>query len=551
MDKLSENTIGQWLEYWAQNDPDRDFVVYSDRNLHWTFNDVNERVDQMAKGMMNIGAGKGTHIGILANNVPDWITVLLACSKIGAVSIPVNTNFKRIELEDIMQRADMEMIFIVEHCKDNDYAEIMYRILPELKTQPLGQLHSTRFPKMKAVILMGTAHRRGMYTTVDLLSGAAWVKDKDYQSIKHAINAHDLTNIQFTSGTTGYPKGAMLSHYNICNNGYLTGVHLRFTPDSKLCLCVPFFHCFGLVMGIMNCLVHHCTMVICETFDPMLVLYSIAHERCTSLFGVPTMFLGILSHPLFKRFDLSSLYAGIMAGSICPASLIRRVEEEMGMIVCTEYGFTESSPGMTATRWDDPFDIRSNTVGKAFEDSVITVRDKDDKECPVGVEGELCNRGYNNMLGYYKDPESTAEILDKEGNLHTGDLGFKDEKGYFHISGRIKDMIIRGGENIYPHEIEQFLYHLPEIKIIQVVGVPSEKYGESVGAFIELKKGSTLQASDITDFCKDKIARYKVPKYIFFLKDGEWPLTGSGKIQKFKLKKKVVEICKKEGRTII
>ena len=498
---------------------------------------------------MAIGVKQGTHVGIWAANIPDWTTMLMACSKLGAVTITVNTNFKQYEVEDLCLRSDMEVLCIGDHNKDNNFVQMTYQMLPELKTQPFGQLRSDKLPCMRQVIYFGAEPHRGMHTINEVMTMAMTTDDNEYAEARLKVHCRDLVNIQYTSGTTGFPKGAMLSHYGICNNGFYTGEHLNFSDKARLCVCVPFFHCFGLVLGIINCLVHHCTMVVTERFDPLLVLGSIHKERCTHLYGVPTMYLGLLNHPMFNLFDLRSLQAGIMAGSICPVNIVKRVEREMFMKVTSEYGFTEASPGMTATRWDDPFDVRCHTVGKAFEHAEVKVLDKEGKECPVGVEGELCNRGYNNMLGYYKDEKSTREILDENGFLHTGDLGFLDENGNFHITGRIKEMIIRGGENIYPSEIETFLYNMPEVKIVQVVGVPSEKYGESVGAFIQLKDGCHLEESDVRDFCHDKIARYKVPKYVFFI--DEWPLTGSGKIQKFELKEMSLELCKKMGIKVI
>ena len=552
MYQLSENTIGQWLEKWAVEDPDKEFVVYSDRNLRWTFSYFNSRVDELAKGLMSMGVKKNTHVGIWAPNIPDWLTMMFACAKIGAVSITVNTNFKQFEVEDLCLRSDMDVLCIGDHSKDNSFVDMTYTMLPELRTLKEGEeLHNEKLPCMKHVIYFGTENHRGMLTLNDVMMRAMLTSDEDYSKAKSMVNAHELANIQYTSGTTGFPKGAMLSHYGIANNGALTGEHINMTENSKLCICVPFFHCFGLVLAVMNCLTHHCTMVITENYNPLLVLASIQRERCTHLYGVPTMFLGVLNHPMFNMFNISSLKCGIMAGAMVPVELAKRVEKEMFMKLTTVYGFTESSPGMTATRWDEPFEVRIGTVGKEFEYTEVVVLDDNGNLCPDGVEGELCNRGYNSMLGYYKDEASTKEILDDNNYLHTGDLGYKDKDGYFHVTGRKKEMIIRGGENIYPNEIENFLYTMPQIKFVQVVGVPSEKYGESVGAFIELKKGEKLTDGDIRDYCRNQIARYKVPKYIFFLNEDEWPLTGSGKIQKFKLKERSLEICKERGIKVI
>lgn len=537
------------MEYWAEKTPEKEYIVFSDRDLRWNFKMFNERVDSLAKGLMAIGVKKGTHVGIWASNVPDWSTMFFACSKIGAITITVNTNFKQYEAEDLCRKSDMEVLCIIDHEKDNNFLDMTYKMLPELKTYERGQLQSEKLPCMKKVIYMGTEQHRGMYSLNEVMMMGLTFPEEAYRQAKDACNCYDAINIQYTSGTTGFPKGATLSHYGICNNGYLTGEHLDFTSDTRLCICVPLFHCFGLVLGILNCLLHGCTMVIVERFDPLLVLASIHKERCTSLYGVPTMYVSLLNHPMFNLFDLTSLHAGIMAGALCPVNLMLEVESKMHMIVTSEYGLTEASPGMTQSRWDDPLEVRCHTVGREFEHCEVKVLDPDGNECPVGVEGEMCNRGYNNMIGYYKDPEATAQLIDKNNWLHSGDLGYKDENGNFRITGRIKDMIIRGGENIYPSEIETFLQRMPEIKIVQVVGVPSKKYGESVGAFIMLNEGASLHESDVKDFCKDQIARYKIPKYIFFV--DEFPLTGSGKIQKYKLREMSVQLCKEKGIEII
>ncbi|MBR7157810.1 MAG: AMP-binding protein, partial [Bacteroidales bacterium] len=338
----------------------------------------------------------------------------------------------------------------------------------------------------------------------------------------------------------------MLTHHNITNNGFLTGEHMKFTADDKLCCCVPLFHCFGIVLATMNVLTHGCTEVMVEKFDPLVVLASIHKERCTAVYGVPTMFISELNHPMFDMFDLSSLRTGIMAGSLCPVELMKRVQDKMFMRVTSVYGLTETSPGMTHTRIEQTFEERCETVGYEFEHTEVKVLDPETgEECPVGVQGELCNRGYNNMKGYYNNPQATAETIDRNGFLHSGDLGYKDEKGNYRITGRIKDMIIRGGENIYPREIEEFLYKMPGVKDVQVAGIPSQRYGEEVGAFIILDEGADMHESDIKEFCKGKIAHYKVPKYVLFVEG--FPLTGSGKIQKFKLKDIGLQMLKEQG----
>ena len=440
----------------------------------------------------------------------------------------------------------MHTLCIIEGTKDSDYIDMVYKMLPELKTSQRGYLNSKRFPYMKNVVFIGQEKYRGMYNVAELLFLGQNASDERFQEIKKRISCHDVVNMQYTSGTTGFPKGVMLSHYNIANNGFLTGEHMNFTAEDRLCCCVPLFHCFGVVLATMNVITHGCTEVMVENFDPLLVLASVHKERCTALYGVPTMFIAELNHPMFDMFDLSSLRTGIMAGSLCPVDLMRKVEDRMFMKVTSVYGLTETSPGMTHSRIDQTFEQRCETVGYEFEHTEVKVIDpKTGEECPTGVQGELCNRGYNNMKGYYKNEAETAETIDKNGFLHSGDLGYKDQEGNYRITGRIKDMIIRGGENIYPREIEEFLYKLKGVKDVQVAGIPSEKYGEQVCAFIIPEDGADLHESDVREFCKDKIARYKIPKYVLFLK--EYPLTGSGKIQKFKLKDIGLKMLKEQG----
>ncbi len=548
--QLFERTVGDWLEYWAKETPDKEYIVYSDRNLRFTWKSFNQRVDEMAKGFVAIGVEKDSKVGIWATNVPDWLTILYACAKVGAICVTVNTNYKQAELEYLCKHSDMHTLCIIDGDRDGDFIEMVNTMLPELKTCERGKLQSKEFPFMKNIVYIGQEKQRGMYTTAELLLLGSNVDDDKFNRMKSDVKCHDVVNMQYTSGTTGFPKGVMLTHYNITNNGYLTGEHMKFTQNDKLCCCVPLFHCFGVVLATMNCLTHGCTQVMIERFNPLLVLASIHKERCTALYGVPTMFIAELNHPMFELFDLSSLRTGIMAGALCPIELMKRVEEKMFMKVTSVYGLTEASPGMTATRIDDPFEVRSETVGREFEYTEVMVLDPETgEECPIGEQGELCNRGYNTMKGYYKSPEATAEVIDKDGFLHTGDLGVKDQNGNFTITGRIKDMIIRGGENIYPREIEEYLYQLKGIKDVQVAGIPSKRYGEVVGAFIILEDGATIDEIDVRDFCKNKIARYKIPKHIFFL--DEFPMTGSGKIQKYKLKDYALACCEKQNIEII
>jgi fatty-acyl-CoA synthase len=425
-----------------------------------------------------------------------------------------------------------------------------YKMLPELKTCQRGKLQSERFPKMKNVIYIGQEKHRGMYNTAEILLLGSSISDDKLTEAKKQVTCHDVVNMQYTSGTTGFPKGVMLTHYNISNDGFFTGEHMGFTNDDKLCVCVPLFHCFGVVLATMNCLTHGCTQVMVEKFDPLVVLASVHQERCTALYGVPTMFIAELNHPMFNMFDLTCLRTGIMAGALCPIELMRQVSDKMHMTITSVYGLTETSPGMTQTTIHDSFEKRCTTVGRDYPFVEVQVIDPETGEiCPPGVQGEMCCRGFNVMKGYYNNPQATAEIIDKNGFLHSGDLGVKDEDGYYRITGRIKDMIIRGGENIYPREIEEFLYHLEGVSDVQVAAVPSKKYGEEVGAFIILKEGAKLEPEDVRDYCKGKIARYKIPKYVFFV--DSFPLTGSGKIQKYKLKELSLKLCEEQGIEII
>ena len=548
--QLSDRTLGDWLEYWAQETPDKEYIVYSDRNLRFTWKTFDERVNNMANGLLSIGVTRGTNVGIWAQNVPDWLTVLYATAKIGAIAVTVNTNYKTEELAFVLKNSDMHTLCLTEGIPGSDYIDMIYELLPELRTTQRGKLKSERFPELRNVVYIGQEKFRGMYNTAELLLvGSSRSKD-EFWALRNQTGCHDIVNMQYTSGTTGFPKGVMLSHHNIANNGYLTGIHMKFTSEDKCCICVPLFHCFGVVLATMCCLTHGSTQVMVERFDPLLVLASIHKERCTVLHGVPTMFIAELNHPMFPLFDMSSLRTGIMAGSLCPIELMKQVNEKMFMDITSVYGLTETSPGMTQTRVDDSFDVRCTTVGRAYEFTDVKVLDSaTGEECPVGVEGEMCCRGYNVMKGYYKNPEATSQVIDANGYLHSGDLGVKDENGNYRITGRIKDMIIRGGENISPKEVEDYLYKMPEVKDVQVVAVASPRYGEDVGAFIILKDGKELTREDVRDFCKGHIARYKIPRYVFFI--DQFPMTGSGKIQKFRLREMALEMCEAEGMEVV
>lgn len=548
--QLFDRTIGDWLEHWASNTPEKEYIVYSDRNLRFTWAQFNQRVDEAALGFLAIGVKKGDHVGIWAQNVPEWLTFMYACAKIGAVYVTVNTNYKQHELEYLVENSDMHTLCITDGTWDSNYVDMTYEMLPELKECQRGQLKSSRFPKMKNVVYIGQEKFRGMYNASELLLLGKNMDLQQLKNIQQSVVPQDVMMMQYTSGTTGFPKGVMLSHYNLANNGYLTGEHMKFTDQDKLCVCVPLFHCFGVTLATTNCLTHGCTQVMVERFDPLVVLASIHKERCTVLYGVPTMFIAELNHPMFDLFDMSSLRTGIMAGALCPIELMKRVSEKMYMQITSVYGLTECSPGMTQTRIDDTFEVRTTTVGTPYEFTEVVIMNPENGEIlPDEAQGEICCRGYLNMIGYYKNPNATAEAIDKDGWLHSGDLGIRDAQGNYRITGRIKDMIIRGGENVYPREIEEYLYHMEGIKDIQVAGIASEKYGEEVGAFIILKDGAEVDEVAVRDFCRGKIARHKIPKYIFFIK--EFPMTGSGKIQKFKLRELGLQWLKEKGVEVV
>lgn len=544
--KLSDRTLGDWLEYWAKESPDKEYIVYSDRDLRFTWKKFNDRVDNMAKGLISIGVTRGSNVGIWAQNVPDWLTFLYATAKIGAVAVTVNTSYRLDEIEYLMKNSDMHTLCMTDGVAGSCYTDIIYELIPELKTKQRGKLKSDRFPKLKNVVYIGQEKYRGMYNTAEILLLGKNVPDNEFKRLRSLTNCHDVVNMQYTSGTTGFPKGVMLTHHNIANNGYLTGVHMNFTKDDKCCICVPLFHCFGVVLATMCCLTHGSTQVMVEKFDPLLTLVSVHKERCTVLHGVPTMFISMLNHSMFSLFDMSSLRTGIMAGALCPEELMKEVNEKMYMNLTSVYGMTETSPGMTQSRVEDPFEVRCTTVGREYEFTEVKVLNPETgEECAVGEEGEMCCRGYNVMKGYYKNPVATAEVIDSNGFMHSGDLGVKDENGNFRITGRIKDIIIRGGENISPKEVEDYLYKMPGVKDVQVVAVASERYGEDVGAFIIQKDGYDLNTQDVRDFCKGHIAKYKIPRYVFIV--DSFPMTGSGKIQKFRLREMALELCEKEG----
>ena len=539
---LKETTLGQMLDEAVASHPDNEAVVYVDRDFRLTYEQFGELVDQLAKGLMALGVQKGEKVAIWATNVPHWVSLQFATAKIGAILLTVNTNYKKDELAYVLRQSEAENIFIIDGYRDNDYVQTLYDLVPELKRQERGNFHSRDFPNLKRVFFLGQEKHRGMYSLGEVLDLSRQTPTEEYLARQNSLDPHEVVNMQYTSGTTGFPKGVMLSHYNIGNNGFWVGENQQLTEKDKICVPVPLFHCFGCVMGVLGAVSHASTLVILEEFNPLLVMTSVHAESCTALYGVPTMFIAILEHSFFETFDYSSLRTGIMAGSPCPKKVMQQVIDRMNMrdvTIC--YGLTETSPVMTQTRTNDEIEKRVETVGRAMPAIEVKVADSETgEEVPRGTQGEVCCRGYNIMKGYYNMPEATAKSIDNHGWLHSGDLGTMDQEGYLSITGRLKDMIIRGGENIYPREIEEFLYNMDGIYDVQVVGVPSEKYGEEVGAFVILKEGVDYAPEDIRDFCRGRIARYKIPNYITFVDSFE--MTASGKVQKYKLREKAAQI---------
>ncbi|MEG6614860.1 AMP-binding protein [Peptococcaceae bacterium 1198_IL3148] len=542
MQNIDKITMGQLLENIARQYPDNDALVYVDRDLRYSYQQFNQLCRKVARGLMALGLEKGDHIAVWTTNVPEWLLLQFAIGKMGAVLVTVNTNYKAFELEYLMKQSDSNSLFLIEGIKNSSYIDTIYELCPELKDAQPGQLSSDRLPLLKKVVLIGAERQPGMFIWDDILKLADQVSEAELDAQMATVDPDDVTNMQYTSGTTGFPKGVMLTHINLIGNASSIADCMRFTDQDRLCIPVPFFHCFGSVLATLACVVSGATMVPLVSFNPIKVLETVEKERCTALHGVPTMFITELECLSKGIYDLSSLRTGIMAGSPCPIEVMKAVIERMNMkeIVIT-YGQTEASPGITMTRTDDPIELRVNTVGRALPGVEMRIVDPaTNQEVAAGVQGEICARGYNVMKGYYKNPEATALAIDEEGWLHTGDLGVVDENGYLKITGRLKEMIIRGGENIYPREIEEFIYTHPHVKEVQVIGVPSEKYGEEVLAFIKLKEGASCTKEDIQQFCENKIARYKIPKYVLFVED--YPTTASGKVQKYKLRQQAIEM---------
>ncbi|HMG35148.1 MAG TPA: AMP-binding protein [Blastocatellia bacterium] len=529
-------TVGELLATLARDYPKNEALVYPDRGLRYDFQQLEWIARTVARGLLAIGVEAGDRVALWAPNVPEWVVLQFALAKIGAILVTVNTGLQSSELEYLLKQSEANTLITVAGFRDSDYVETIYKIVPELRQSEECALKSDSLSFLRNVIYIGEDHPAGMLKYDALLDLS---KNVPYQDLDEHISLQNLDtviNMQYTSGTTGFPKGVMLTHRNILNNGYWLAEGLALTSKDRLCVPVPFFHCFGCVIGVLGAYTHAATLVPLEQFDPIRVLKNIEAERCTALYGVPTMFIAEIEELETESFNLSSLRTGIMAGSLCPESLMRKVIERMGMKELTiVYGLTEASPGITMTPRHDSVQLRTQTVGRRLPEVEVKIVDPaTGNECPSGQEGELCCRGYNVMKGYYNNPRATSDAIDQDGWLHSGDQATMDDQGYVRITGRIKELIIRGGENIAPKEIEDFLRHHPKIMDVYVYGVPDEKFGEAVAAAVQLKAGETATGDEIREFCKGNIARFKIPRFIRFV--DSFPMTASGKIQKFRLR---------------
>ncbi|MCR8986293.1 AMP-binding protein [Brevibacillus laterosporus] len=542
MADLRSITMGDLLDETADMYPDKESIIYHERELTYTYREFQLVCNQLARGFMALGIQLGEHIAIWANNVPEWVLTQFATAKIGGVLVTVNTNYRTHELEYLLHQSDATTLLLIDQFKGVSYVDMLHEICPELQSATPGELQAERLPQLRRVIYLGEERQPGMYLFKDLYELAEQVTEAEQIDRQKTIHPDSVVNMQYTSGTTGFPKGVMLSHNNIINNAIQVASCQNLHQEDRVCIPVPFFHCFGCVMGTLACVATGATMVPIITFQPKVVLDVVSKTRCTALYGVPTMFIAELNEPTFAQYDLSSLRTGIMAGSPCPEEVMRNVVDKMGIRDITiAYGQTESSPVVTQTRVDDSIGLRVTTVGRKHDLVEIKLMNPETgEEVARGEQGELCTRGYQVMKGYYKMPEQTAQAIDSEGWLHTGDLATVDESGYYRITGRLKDMIIRGGENIYPREIEEFLYTHPKVLDVQVIGVPDPHYGEQVLACVKVREGETLTSNELKDFCQGKIARFKIPYYVQIVSD--YPMTASGKIQKYKLREQAIEI---------
>jgi fatty-acyl-CoA synthase len=542
---LLYKTIGQALDDAADRWGSRDALIVRQQNVRLNYAELKAQADSLAAGLLALGLEPGDRVGIWSPNRVEWVLTQFATAKAGLILVTINPAYRTAELEYALNKVECKALIAAPYFKSSDYVGMVRELEPELDISEPGNLKSDRLPDLKIVAIMGDKTPKGCLAFDDIAKRARPESRARLAEITPTLSPDDPINIQFTSGTTGFPKGATLTHNNILNNGYFVGEAQRFTEQDRLCIPVPLYHCFGLTMAVLNCVTHGSAMVFPgEAFEPLSVLETVAAEKCTALYGVPTMFIAELEHPDFKKFDLSSLRTGIMAGAPCPVEVMKRVISEMHMTdVTIAYGMTETSPVSFQTSPDDPLDKKVGSVGRVHPFVEVKIIDENGRIVPRGQKGELCTRGYSVMRGYWNDAEKTRESLDEGGWMHTGDLAIIDEKGYCNIVGRVKDMIIRGGENVYPREIEEFLYRHKSIQDVAVFGVPDPKYGEEVCAWIKVKDGSSITEEDVVAFCKGQIAHYKIPKHIRFV--DAFPMTVTGKIQKFVMRD---EMAKELGR---
>ena len=537
---LIGETIGAYLDGVARRDGAREALVVPHQRVRWTYAELKARSDDFASGLLSLGLEPGDRVGIWAPNCAEWVVAQFATAKAGLILVNINPAYRTGELEHVLRAVECRALITATRFKSSDYLAMLNSLAPEL-AEDHDFLTSAKLPALRHVITIGNSVHAGCtpFEAVSALAGND--ATRRLEAVAATINAHAPVNIQFTSGTTGLPKGATLSHYNLINNGFFVGEATGIEPGSRVCIPVPLYHCFGMVMGNLGCLTHAATMVYPgESFEPAAVLETIEAEKCDVLYGVPTMFIAQLNHPEFERYDLSSLRRGIMAGAPCPVEVMKEVMSNMHMSEITiAYGMTETSPVSFQSSRDDPLDLRVSTVGRVQPHLEVKVIDHEGQVVPRGEPGELCTRGYSVMLGYWGDEARTKEAVDADGWMHTGDLATIDDNGYCRIVGRIKDMVIRGGENIYPREIEEFLHRHPDIQDVQVIGVPDERYGEELCAWIVPRAGARLDEESVRAFCRDQIAHYKVPRYIRLVEG--FPTTVTGKVQKFQMREQMIK----------
>lgn len=549
---LIEKTIGAFFDEQVQTYRNQTALIVVPQKVRWTWGELQDRVDRFAAGLLRLGMSTGDRIGIWMPNNFEWVVTQFATAKLGLILVTINPAYRTRELEHALKLSECKCLILMPEFKTSQYATMISELCPEIQQcspqEKYPLFHSKRLPHMNYVIHNDTEPRTGMIRFEDIyVEKGTNIKDK-IDRIMHNLHQNDPINLQFTSGTTGSPKAATLTHRNILNNGFFVGERQKLTPKDKVCIPVPLYHCFGLVLGNLGCVTHGSTIVYASLgFEPEAVLQAVDKEKCTILYGVPTMFVAELNHPNRRKYDLSSLRSGIMAGSPCPIEIMKQVIAEMHMTEVTiAYGMTETSPVSFQSLATTPVHLRVNTVGTVLPHLECKVVDEEGKIVPVNTPGELCTKGYAVMKGYWNQPDKTAEAIDKDGFMHSGDLVTIDETGYCRVVGRIKDMIIRGGENIYPREIEEFLFTHPSIAEVTVVGVPHSVYGEVTCAWIILKNGTKMDAHDLRHFCKGKIAHYKIPEHIFFVES--FPLTVTGKIQKYIVREESIKMLASKSK---